>query len=231
MHGSMPARNVILAALCVLILGVLVYRVRDLERRSDALREQLEGLVPSEAAAPHEATHAAAGGESSRSHAQRLQALEEGIAAVRTKISRLKYVMSEGVTMPNPRTEQEILSVVQREDARVRNAQLEWSRTRWQAARESQLAQFALQNGLSDRQTAALKPSVTREVDAMVEVLRRPNVFSEPDTTARDWLALLDETDQTAMRVLTPAQRDVWNKTREFERKLLWPWLPDKPAR
>jgi len=220
----MPARSLIVAALCVVVLGVLAYRVVAIERRTEALREQLEGPAPAAAAAPGASVTHTAGADASQ--AQRLKALEEGVAEARTTLSRIKFVMTEGVTMPNPRTEQEILAVVQREDARVRNAQLEWSHTRWQAAREAQLDQFALHNALSGQQTAELKKSLTREVDAMVDVLRRPGLFEDPEKTAVDWQALLDETDQTAARVLNPAQLDVWKQVREFERKLLWPWLP-----
>jgi hypothetical protein len=38
---------------------------------------------------------------------------------------------------------------------------------------------------------------------------------------------MLDVTDKAAKRVLNPAQLGAWNQGRAFERRLLWPWLPN----
>src|SRR5262249_48891173 len=98
--------------------------------------------------------------------------------------------------------------------------------SRWQETREQQLTSFAHQNKLTPTQTTELQKSLEHEVDAMVEVLRRPNLMEDPDSASSDWQALLDATDRDAEKVLTPEQLSNWNLARAFERRLLWPWLP-----
>ena len=122
--------------------------------------------------------------------------------------------------------EQTILSVVERENSRIRDVQLEWHRARWLETRDQQLAAFATSMHLQPDQTTALRSVLEHELNEMVSVLKRPGLAEDPDQAAADWQAVLSKTDQRALGVLTPEQQQVWVQVRQFERNVLWPWLP-----
>lgn len=127
------------------------------------------------------------------------------------------------------REEQAILSVIERESRRVQDAQLDWHKAHWMDARKQHLAAFASSQKLKPAQTAKLNAAIERELNAIVDVMKRPSFAEEPDEVANDWLEVLSETDRQAQAVLDPDQYQTWQQGRVLGRKLLWPWLPDKP--
>jgi hypothetical protein len=145
--------------------------------------------------------------------------------------------LKQGLPMPNNaigedklKQEQAILSVVERENSRIREVQLEWHKARWLETRKQQLAAFAYSQKLEPAQTTYLYDAVEHELNGLADVMKRPSFVEEPDQAAADWLNILGETDRRAQGVLTPAQYQTWAQGRLFERKVLWPWLPDAPA-
>jgi hypothetical protein len=215
------------AAALVAIIGFLGFRILDLEQRVAGVTHQL-GSAPSEPevatsgadAGPHpSSTVVAAGG-----YEQRLRALEKRVQELQASIKKLDKI---GASTDPVQADKEILSVIERESSRLRDVQLEWHRQRWVEARETQLSLFARQFGLSPQQTESLHKVLDHEVDEMVKQLRRPTLLEDPDQGASDWQAMLDETDREAQKILTPAQRAAWDQGRTFERKFLWPWLPN----
>lgn len=226
----MPTRSTIAAALCAVVVGFFGYRSVVLEQRIDALRRQL-GETPAAADPSSSKANVAVSGDQSVSQRARLGELEKGVTSLDAKLRTLRYASGGAPNLPENEMREEILSVVQRESSRVRDVQLDWSRERWQEARDQQLAAFARDYGLSSDQTATMQKGLAHEVDAMVEVLRRPTLFEEPERTVKDWQALRTVTDETAERTLTPAQLQAWNLVREFERKILYPWLPERQTK
>jgi hypothetical protein len=211
----------------VALFGFLGFRILDLEQRVDALSAQL--------GAPAEATQGAAPSRTTtltvapQGYEKRLAALEQRVKA----LSAAPKPQAAPDTPGNARLhdDEAILSVVERENQRVRDVQLEWSRSRWLEQREAQLTLFASWLKLEPKQVEALHTSLEHEVNALVEVLKRPNLLDEPDQVAADWAAVLEETDKEAAAVLTPDQRVWWTQGRTAERKTLWPWLPNATAR
>jgi hypothetical protein len=128
------------------------------------------------------------------------------------------------------RQEQAILSVVERENGRIRDVQLEWHKARWLETRKQQLAAFAFSQKLEPAQSVKLYDAIEGELTGLVEIMKRPSFAEEPDQVANDWLNVLGETDQRAQKLLTPQQYQTWLQGRLFERKVLWPWLPDSPS-
>lgn len=223
---SMPARHLLSMVVCAVVFGVLGYRSMMLKRRVETLGREL-GSGPSDAGT----SEALSNGTSvlaASTHRERLAKLEQGVSEVRSRLKAIDYAVRGAPTLPDPQHGKEILSVIQREKSRVLDVQLAWSRTHWQEAREEQLKRLGQDMGLSGQQVGQLRTTLTRELDAMVEVLRRPDLFEDPERTARDWQAILRSTDQTATDVLTPAQLQIWKQARAAERKLLWPWLPEE---
>ena len=220
--ASMQMRIFTAAAILVAVLGFLGFRIVDLEQRVAALSRQLDGSKSSDA--DHDGTDA---GVSGVGYEPRLAALEKRVEGIKANMHSLEKAAGVGISLPpGPHADKQILSVIERENNRVRDVQLEWSRARWLDTRQEQLTSFASQNKLSTTQTAELQKTLEHEVDTMVEVLRRPNLMEDPDSASSDWQALLDATDQAAAKVLTPEQLSNWNLARAIERKLLWPWLP-----
>jgi hypothetical protein len=221
----MGLRIIIAAALAVALLGFLGFRIFDLEQRVAALSRQLEG---SDQAATAATTDTGDAGVSGLGYEARLAALEKRVDGIRATMRRLDKAsgLPTGLGVGGQPVDKEILSVVERENSRLRDVQLEWQRARWLESREASLAIFARHNNLTTEQNASLQQTLEHEVDAMVEVLRRPNLLEDPDQAANDWQALLEATDRTAGQVLTPAQAGQWYTARAFERRVLWPWLP-----
>jgi hypothetical protein len=213
-------------AAAVAVIGFLAFRIVDLEQRVSALSAQLG--TPAEA--PQEGARgrgdAGIPPAAPTGYAERLSALEKRVAALSDAQSALTKAPAQG----REHQEEEILSVVQREGTRIRDVQLEWHRSRWLEGRAEQLNAFAKSKGLSPEQTAGLQGALQHEVDAMVDVLKRPELMEDPDQVASDWQAVLDDTDNQARKLLTPTQNIYWTQARVFERAVLWPWLPKKAA-
>jgi hypothetical protein len=216
----MPLRTFIAGALVVSCFGLLGFRILDLEQRVAALSAQL-GEAPATSGAE---VRAIASSGARTTCDQRLDALERRLARANTSPTRNPGEGKQGAV--DAHDEAAILSVVERENSRIRDVQLEFSRSRWLEARDGQLAAFASMLQLQTPQIRELRSVLEREVDHMVETLKRPGIAEDPDQFASDWNALLSETDRGAERVLTPEQMLWWNQARGFERQTLWPWLP-----
>jgi hypothetical protein len=215
----------IAGAAALALFGFLGFRILDLEQRVDALSAQLGAPAETQ-------TQAASPGGTSMSAVP--QGYEKRLAALEQRIKSLNAPAQHAApeTPGNQRLhdDEAILSVVERENARVRDVQLEWSRARWLEQREAQLTLFASWLKLEPKQVDALHKTLEREVNAMIDVLKRPHLLDEPDQVATDWQTVLDETDKQASEVLTPDQRVWWMQGRTTERKTLWPWLPNATA-
>jgi hypothetical protein len=138
-------------------------------------------------------------------------------------VERLEKAERKGARVMD---DKDVLSIVERENNRIKDVQLEWNRSRWLDTRDAQLLSFSKQYGLTTEQTAGLQKAMQQEIDGMIELLRRPDLLDDPDGTAADWQSKLEATDARAKQLLNPAQLGAWNQGRVFERKLLWPWLP-----
>jgi hypothetical protein len=215
-------------AAAIAVIGFLGFRILDLEQRVAALSEQLGApITPVDDPPPNhgdmddspERIPPGAGFE------QRLATLEKQLATLH---AAQNAVASHTANTTPVHQDQEILSVVEREGSRIRDVQLEWHRSRWLEGRASQLNSFAKQFGLSQDQTAGMHGALQLETDAMVSVLKRPELAEDPDQFAADWQHVLDETDRAAQKVLTPEQNIAWTQARVYERGVLWPWLPKK---
>ena len=222
----MPRQAVIAGSLGLVFFGALGYRIIELEAQIDELARALDG---SKVVAEHDnVTTPTTQTASGLSHQQRLVAVERQLSALRAGVYRISLAMQPNSGPPDPETVDDIVNVVEVEHSRRRHTHLEWERPRWLDAREAQLVSFAHNHKLSTDQVNELERGLTREVDAMMEVLQRPDLYEDPERTARDWEDLLAETDRIAGRVLSREQLTTWTQVRLFERKVLWPWLPEK---
>lgn len=208
--------------------GAVGFRTFDLEQRIAHLAGRLERLE-ARAAPPHPPNLARNEGVLARDYEARLSSIEHRVSVVES--------LKQGLSMPSHaigedrlKQEQAILSVVERENSRIREVQLEWHKARWLETRKQQLAAFAYSQKLDAGQTTNLYEAIESELNNLAEVMKRPAFVEEPDQAAADWLNVLAETDHRAQSILTPAQYQVWAQGRVFERKVLWPWLPDYPS-
>jgi hypothetical protein len=215
-------RTAIVLALALVLSSLYFgYRITRLEQRLQALDAQLG--APEIAAAP-----GAPAGKAAPAHAQRLAALEQDVRALRDDVRTLEQAVNGPVAAPNPADEQQILTIMGREQSRIRDRQLEFHRSRWVKWREAAMDSFAARNNLSPAQADQLRRLLTDEVDQMVEILRRPDAADNPEKASADWMAMLERTDDAAHRVLDPEQRGPWDLERSVERHALWPWLPER---
>ena len=225
----MRFRYFLAGAAVLVVLGVLGFRILDLEQRVTLLSEANK-RQEADSSAPAAAQTAASGSNATSSTIEaRLRTIEQRISALEN--------MKQGLATPSGnmnedrlRQEQAILSVVERENGRIRDVQLEWHKARWLETRKQQLAAFAFSQKLEPAQSVKLYDAIEGELTGLVEIMKRPSFAEEPDQVANDWLNVLGETDQRAQKLLTPQQYQTWLQGRLFERKVLWPWLPDSPS-
>jgi hypothetical protein len=207
----------------LLAFGLLGFRIFDLEQRLALLTARSEEAESAHAEERREVTNQ---GAPPKDYDARLRAIEQSIAALEN--------MRAGLPMPTGnigenrlKQEQAILSVVEQENSRIREVQLEWHKARWLETRKQQLAAFAFSQKLEPAQSTHLYEALESELNGLADVMKRPSFVEEPDQAATDWLNILGETDRQAQGTLTPAQYQTWTQGRLFERKVLWPWLPD----
>lgn len=210
----------------------LGFRITDLE---DALARQRYDAGADAAGAKDGAAGTAAG----PGHAPRLDPLDPKVEArLKTIEDDLSHMQEEYAQLDeqlagqggNGVDERRILDVVTRAQERVRDRQLEFHGTHWRKTRAALLDDFATKVQLEPKQTDALQRLLEEETDAMIELIARPESAENPERTAAEWQRRLDETDQEALRVLTPEQIHAWLGARAFERQVLWPWLPSLQA-
>ncbi len=215
----------------VLVTGLIAtaffgYRTVRLEQRIDALERQLGAPEVAAGSAGKTARQEPPPGD----HEQRLRTLEQEARALRDDLQTLEKATGE---RPEPAVntasaDQRILSVVTREQERIRDKQLEFHRARWLEWREGALDNFAQTNRLSPVQTDQLHRLLADEVEALVQLLRRPDVAENPERAANDWLDRLELTDRAAHNLLDAPQTKAWDDARTVERRVFWPWLPQK---
>jgi hypothetical protein len=210
----------------VVLAVFLGYREWMLERRVEALTRELgsTGADPTDIppAAPERTVAGAA--PSSDTLAKRLSALEAGLASVRADLRSLEKATSD---LPQVVTDQQILSVMKDHGAKVMEKQLKYHRERWLEQRELALNDFSRRFNLSQRQSDQIWSLLSSEADKMVDILRNPESFEDPERAAKVWKQLLHDTDAGVHQVLDPQAAVAWDQARFIERKLLWPWLPD----
>ena len=202
--------------------GVVGFRIIDLEQRLAALTARDERREPK-----HPEARAATSGAPlpTTDYEARLRAIEKRISTIEN--FKLGNPMPSGMGEDRLKQEQAILSVMERENSRIREVQLEWHKARWLETRKQQLAAFAYSQQLQPAQTTRIYEALERELDGLAEVMKRPTFAEDPDQVASDWLRVLGQTDQQAQEVLSPDQYQTWVQGRLFERRVLWPWLPD----
>ena len=214
--------HIALYGLLALAAGFVVYRQWSLGRQLDELTKLLGDPAP--AAPPREAGKPIAP-KAPDTHAERLAALESAIARMRSDIRALEQATGEDPK--NLVTDQQILGVLKDHGGKVIESQIKYHRQRWLDQREVGLADFAKRYSLNQEQSDVLWGLLSSEIDQMIEILRDPNSFENPEQAAEAWKKLLLDTDVGAHRVLDPQRVAAWDQVRWLERKILWPWLPE----
>ncbi len=212
-----------LAAVVVVVVTALFgYRLVQIDRRLDALEKRL-------GATTRDSEHKASDAKPMPLE-ERITELERRADQDSVNLGALELAATH-VAPPtraqHPPDDKAILSVVEREQNKVRDAQLDWQRGHWIEARENQLAAFSRQGNLTQAQTEQMRQVFQKEIDSMVDFLKRPALLTDPDEAIKEWRELLEDTDTEAGRILNPSQMTIWNQERFIERKILWPWIPD----
>jgi hypothetical protein len=212
-----------LAAVVVVVVTALFgYRLVQIDRRLDALEKRL--------GAPNRDSEHKASDTKPVPLEERITELERRADQDSVNLGALELAATH-VAPPtraqHPPDDKAILSVVEREQNKVRDAQLDWQKGHWIEARENQLAAFSRQGNLTQAQTEQMRQVFQKEIDSMVDFLKRPALLTDPDEAIKEWRELLEDTDTEAGRILNPQQMTIWNQERFIERKILWPWIPD----
>jgi hypothetical protein len=221
----MKLRTFMLGAAALVVFGWLGFRVVDLERRVAHLSEQLGSPTPSEAPTAANAEHVTVVSAAPQGYEQRLHALEDRLDKLASAQSSLARMTGKD---GHAEADNQILSVIEREGNRIRDVQIEYHRPRWIEARGAQLESFAKATHMTTQQTQILKGVLEQEIDDLITVLKKPDLMEDPDGASAAWQSALDKTNETAHTLLTPPQAALWDQARQFERQLLWPWLPPK---
>jgi hypothetical protein len=216
-------RSYVVAIAAVAVALFLGYRQWALERRLDTLSAQLGAAAAQQPAAADAPVVAPA---APSSHAERLRALEMGMASLRADVRSLEKATAD---LPQEKavTDQQILSVMKEQGAKVVETQLKYHRERWLDQRELALNAFTKRFNLDQGQNDKLWGLLSGEIDSMVEILRKPESFEDPEKAALAWKQMLLDTDEAAHKVLPPQAVVAWDQQRMMERKVLWPWLPE----
>lgn len=220
-YGCPAMRIWLVLAVALGVCAYLGYRVLALEQQVDALGARL--------GAPAELADRAPQGRDA-GHEQRLDALQEELRALRADLRTLEEATADmaGVDLNDPKADQHILSVIDRKQSRIRDRHLEFQRDRWLEWRQTALDDFAQKQSLSSWQAEQLHQLLADEIDMLVEILRRPESAENPERASHEWLDRLEATDRAAHRVLQPAQVTAWDTARAVERRVFWPWLPQR---
>jgi len=221
-----------LAAICVGLFArqqSLEGRLRVLERAT-RLQGQQAGSGAEAGGAPAQSDPQAAPGLANAADAQaRLRSVATEVERLREDLKSLEKATAQSATLQDldqVAGEDRILSVVEREQNRVRDKQLEFQRDRWIEFREEAVADFTRRAQLNPDQSFAVKQALAREVDAMVSLLKRNDLMEDPELAARTWRETLDGTDLAVEDVLDERQYESWIAARQMERRVLFPWLP-----
>jgi hypothetical protein len=226
LHAAM--RSYVVVVLAALgLAGYFGYRQWTLERRLDELSRQLGATQSGDAASAQAPALSAPeiAPAAPSSYAERIRALETGLAAVRADIRSLEIATAD---LPDKgATDQQILSVMKEQGAKVMEKQLSYHRERWLDQRELALNSFVKRFDLNPQQNDQLWGLLSGEIDKMIDLLKKPESFEDPERAANEWKKMLLETDSAAHKILDAQKAVAWDQQRFVERKTLWPWLPD----
>jgi hypothetical protein len=218
---------VVLAALGLVVF--FGYRQWTLEKRVDELARQLgaaqRGDTVAAQAPNNDSSAPAIPPAAPASYAERMQKLEKGLASVRADVRSLEAATAD---LPDKgASDQQILNVMKAQGAKTMEKQLSYHRDRWLEQREAVLNAFAQRNKLSQAQSDQLWGLLSGEIDKMIDLLKNPESFEDPERAATAWRDMLLATDSAAHKVLDRDAAIAWDQQRQVERKFLWPWLPD----
>jgi hypothetical protein len=198
----------------IVLCAFLAYRVVRLEGRIDELMTQVQDAeVPA------------------ADHGRRIEALANELTRMRQELSLVERQTRGKVDvedLDDSVSEDRILSVVTSEAERIRDRQLEFQRDRWVEHRDQALDDFVRRHGVAAQQAQRLRELVTEEIDSLTELLKTKDALDNPEQAASDWAAILSDTDRQVASLLTAEQLASWQQARLLERKVLWPWLPDR---
>src|ERR1700712_741868 len=142
-----------LASAAVLFaFGVVGFRIIDLEQRVAQLTARAD-QPEAETNPAGTKSDASSQGNLSKDYESRLRALEQRIGTFENLKEGLPMA-SGNIGVDRLQQEQAILSVVERENSRIREVQLEWHKARWLDTRKQQLAAFAFSQKLEPAQTS-----------------------------------------------------------------------------
>lgn len=219
----MPWKSAVWAVVAILA-GFVAYQQTALGNQLDALERKLGEMPAPSAAAPKAANPRRASGYAA-SHDGRLGALERAVTSLQREIRTLEQATGE--TPETLVSDQQILTVMKDHGSKIVEGQIKYHRQRWLDQREEGLAEFTKRYNLTREESDALWGLLSREVDQMIEILRDPESFENPERAAEQWKKMLYETDVGAHRTLDPQRSVAWDQVRWLERKILWPWLPE----
>jgi len=154
----------------------------------------------------------------------RVDAIEDDLADLQENYANLDEKLA-GTKDPGT-NEARILDVVTRAQSRVLDRQLEFHSAQWRKTREAAVADFAVKQKLDSWQTERIRKLLEQEIDEMLEIITRPGNAENPEKTAAEFQSALDRTDSEAVGLLKEDQALAWALNRQFERRVLWPWLP-----
>lgn len=209
------------------LAGYLGYRQVVLERRIAELSRQLGAAQSSSDTDSAQPAKAATGEQPNAAQASlvdRVRALEQTVATLRSDFRSLEKATAD---IPEGASDQQILSVMKEQGSKVVEKQLSYHRERWLDQRELALNSFAQRFNLDRGQQDQLWGLLSSEIDHMVDLLKKPESYEDPERYANEWKTMLLETDAAAHRVLDRDKSIAWDQQRALERKLLWPWLPE----
>lgn len=170
-------------------------------------------------------------------HSERLSALEQEMRDLETTLGGLSRQAEACVekaeahvdrVVDSNQMQQRIVDVMQAEEERVLGTQLQWHRDQLMKAREKGLDQLAEQGNLSDSQKEELTKLMEDESDAILELIKDPEMRENLDVGLKELRNLLDATDEKARQILDPDQMKLYKAGREVEQATLAPWLPAK---
>ena len=204
------------------VCGYLFYRGTAADARLETLERKVGLLTVEQADAASASGHGAASPTGVRATAD-----VQGTAALRAEVTALRARLAQlEAPSDSQGAHDEILDVVEAEQQRVFNRQLDFHQERWHEAREDVLEKLTARASLTKFQRKYLGNAMADEVDALAQLVRAPRALEDPEKFATDVMQVLDETSERVLSTLNPNQQRLWNLHRKHEREVTYPWLP-----
>jgi hypothetical protein len=211
----------------VLLCGVLEFQVFSQNKRFDTLRQTVQGLS---------AVISVGKGLGSSDDVARLR---DDLQKLTAQVERIPVRLADGSTPippPNlgksvdPELQQlfsdRVLSVVHNEVNRVRDVQLQRNRDALVKYRRAAIREFAIKQGLTAGQEAAIQTILEDEVDKMVELLKDVNWENPSPAFLTQWSAALAQTNDKVQDILNADQMSIFLYLRHLEQQAMQGWLP-----